>query len=64
MDQRVADRQREALRLSRFDGLSHEEIAGMMEISPRTVNNHLVKALKHIRDQIRAYEPNLLSYEG
>ncbi len=60
----LPDRQREALTLSRFEGLSHDEIAAMMEISPRTVNNHLVKALKHIRDQIRAYEPNLLSYEG
>lgn len=60
----LPERQREALTLSRFEGLSHEEIAGMMEISPRTVNNHLVKALKHIREQIRAYEPNLLSYEG
>ncbi|MEZ4699715.1 MAG: RNA polymerase sigma-70 factor [Rhodothermales bacterium] len=60
----LPERQREALSLSRFDGLSHDEIAALMEISPRTVNNHLVKALKHIRDRIRAYEPNLLSHEG
>ncbi len=60
----LPDRQREALTLSRFEGLSHEEIAALMEISPRTVNNHLVKALKHIRDQIRTYEPNMLSHEA
>jgi RNA polymerase sigma-70 factor (ECF subfamily) len=60
----LPDRQREALTFSRFDGLSHEEIAAMMDISPRTVNNHLVKALKHIRDRVRAYEPQWLSHEG
>ncbi len=53
-------RQREALVLSRFDGLSHDEIAEVMEVSPRTVNNHLVKALRHLRERTRAYEPTLL----
>lgn len=53
-------RQREALRLSRFQGLSHEEVARSMGVSARTVNNHLVKALRAIRDRVRAYEPSLL----
>ena len=56
----LPERQREALRLSRFHGLSHDEVAEAMEVSPRTVNNHLVKALRSIRDRIRAYEPSLL----
>lgn len=56
----LPERQREALRLSRFEGLSHEEIADVMDISPRTVNNHLVKALKHLRDCTAAYEPSLI----
>lgn len=56
----LPDRQREALELSRFQGLSHEEVAETMEVSPRTVNNHLVKALRTLRERIRAYEPNLL----
>ena len=41
-------------------GLSHEEVAEAMDVSPRTVNNHLVKALRTIRDRVRAYEPTLL----
>lgn len=53
-------RQREALELSRFQGLSHEEVAEAMDLSPRTVNNHLVNALRAIRDRVRAYEPTLL----
>jgi RNA polymerase sigma-70 factor (ECF subfamily) len=56
----LPERQREALRLSRFEGLSHDEIADVMDVSPRTVNNHLVKALKYLRDCTAAYEPSLI----
>jgi RNA polymerase sigma-70 factor (family 1) len=56
----LTDRQREALVLSRFDGLSHDEVADVMGISPRTVNNHIVRALKHLRGRIDDYEPDLL----
>ena len=56
----LPERQREALQLSRFQGMSHEEVAEAMDVSPRTVNNHLVKALRTIRDRIRTYEPSLL----
>jgi RNA polymerase sigma-70 factor (ECF subfamily) len=53
-------RQREAFVLSRFNGLSHHEIASVMDVSPRTVNNHIVSALKTLRAHIRAFEPSLL----
>jgi RNA polymerase sigma-70 factor (ECF subfamily) len=56
----LPERQREALELSRFHGMSHEEVAEAMGVSPRTVNNHLVKALRSIRDRVRAHEPSLL----
>lgn len=45
-------RQKEALRLSRFDGLNHQEIAAVMGCAPRTVNNHLVRALDHLRTRL------------
>lgn len=45
-------RQQEALRLSRFDGLSHQEIADVMGCAPRTVNNHLVRALEQLRTRL------------
>ncbi|TVR63183.1 MAG: RNA polymerase sigma-70 factor [Gemmatimonadales bacterium] len=51
----LPDRQREALTLSRFQGLSHEEIAEVMGVAPRTVNNHLVRALRTLRDRIEAH---------
>ena len=56
----LPDRQREAFVLSRFNGLSHDEIAAVMDVSPRTVNNHIVSALKTLRARVRAFEPSLL----
>jgi RNA polymerase sigma-70 factor (ECF subfamily) len=56
----LPERQREALTLSRMQGLSHEEIAAVMDVSPRTVNNHIVRALKYIHNRVRGYEPSLL----
>ncbi len=35
-------------RLSRLEGLSYNEIAIVMSISPRTVQNHMVEAIKHM----------------
>jgi RNA polymerase sigma-70 factor (ECF subfamily) len=48
-------RQREALTLSRMHGLSHLEIAAVMAISPRTVNNHIMRALETLRERLQAY---------
>ncbi len=56
----LPNRQREALTLSRFHNLSHQEIAAVMEISPRTVNNHIVRALEQLKFCLQAYEPSLL----
>lgn len=56
----LPERQREALVLSRFEGLSHREVASVMDVSPRTVNNHIVSALKTLRARVRAFEPSLL----
>ena len=52
----MPDRRREAFVLSRFDGLSHEEIARVMNLTPRTVNNHIVLALQDLRGRLHAFE--------
>jgi RNA polymerase sigma-70 factor (ECF subfamily) len=57
----LPERQREALRLSRLDGLSHAEVGAIMNVSARTVNNHIVRALKFLRDEIRKYDESLLT---
>lgn len=56
----LPERQREALLLSRYHELSHREIAAIMGISPRTVNNHIIRALKFLNDRVRAFEPAML----
>lgn len=53
--EQLPERQQEAFELSRFDGLSHDEIAAVMEVSPKTVNNHIVAALKQLRIFYEAY---------
>ncbi len=44
-------RQKEAIELSRYEGLDHTEIAKVMNCAPRTINNHIVLALKTLRDK-------------
>ncbi|MEX0661339.1 MAG: RNA polymerase sigma-70 factor [Balneolaceae bacterium] len=52
----LPERQCEAFRLSRFDGLDHTEIAAVMSISEKTVNNHIVAALKYLRKKYDQYK--------
>ncbi|NGP86894.1 RNA polymerase sigma factor [Fodinibius halophilus] len=56
--EQLPGRQREAIQLSRFEGFDHEEISEIMDISPRTVNNHIVTALKTLRKKWDLYKKN------
>lgn len=37
-------------KMNRFDGLKYREIAGILNISERTVENHISNALKYLRE--------------
>ena len=52
----LPERQREAFELSRFEGLDHDEIAEVMNISAKTVNNHIVAALKKLKTEYNLYK--------
>lgn len=41
--------------LSRYDGLKYGEIAEKLSISPKTVENQMGKALKHMREHLKDY---------
>ncbi len=56
--QEMPERRREAFMLSRFEGLSHEEIAQVLYLTPRSVNTHIVLALKDLRKRLGALEPD------
>lgn len=45
-------RRREAFTLSRFEGLTHEEIADIMGLTARTVNTHITLALRDLRGRM------------
>lgn len=49
-------------RLSKEDGLSHKEIANLLDISTKTVENQLTIALQKISDAIRASLPEFAYY--
>lgn len=51
----LPERRREAFEMSRFEGLDHDEIAGVMNVSSSTVNNHIVAALGYLRDRYDDY---------
>ncbi|MEE9361494.1 MAG: RNA polymerase sigma-70 factor [Cellulophaga sp.] len=40
---------------SRFEGLKHHEIAKLLDVSKRTVDNHISNALKHMRLHLKEF---------
>ncbi len=44
---------------SRIEGLNHKEISKKMDISTKTIETHITKALKHLRVSLREFLPFL-----
>ncbi|WP_318345700.1 RNA polymerase sigma-70 factor [Flagellimonas baculiformis] len=44
---------------SRMDGLSHQEISKELQISPKTVENHITRALTQFRVALKDYLPSI-----
>jgi len=56
----LPERRREAFELSRFAGLSLNEIAEVMRITPKTAENHVTQALRDLRSRLKEFDPDLL----
>lgn len=56
----LPDQCRMVFKLSRFEELKYAEIAEQLNISVKTVENHMGKALKIMREQLKDYLPLIL----
>lgn len=61
---KLPEQQKTALRLSRMEGYSHQQIAHEMGISPNTVKNHITQALKNLRKRLTQADYNYLLLLG
>jgi RNA polymerase sigma-70 factor (ECF subfamily) len=52
---RLPERRREVFRLAREEGLSYQEIAEVLDLSPQTVANHMSLAMADLRTSLRPY---------
>lgn len=57
----LPERRREAFVLSRYAGLSLNEIAAVMNISSKTVEQHITQSLKDLRRRLSELDSTLLS---
>jgi RNA polymerase sigma-70 factor (ECF subfamily) len=57
---KLPDQCQKVFRLSRIQRIKNNEIAEQLEISPKTVEKHLTKALKIMREELKDYLPFLL----
>jgi RNA polymerase sigma-70 factor (ECF subfamily) len=60
--QALPEQCRLVFQLSRFEELKYQEIADQLQISVKTVENHMGKALKLMREQLKDYLPLLLLF--
>lgn len=58
--EKLPEQQKKALRLSRLEGYTHQQIASEMGISPNTVKNHITQALKSLRKALPQADYNYL----
>ncbi|QCX00675.1 sigma-70 family RNA polymerase sigma factor [Aggregatimonas sangjinii] len=54
----IPERRREVFRLRRLRNLKVNEIAKIMDITPKTVENHITIALKALKKDFHLYDPN------
>jgi RNA polymerase sigma-70 factor, ECF subfamily len=58
--EKLPEQCRLVFKLSRFEELKYAEIAAQLNISVKTVENHMGKALKIMREQLRDFLPTIL----
>ena len=52
----LPDKCRQVFELSRYEGKSHKEISEKMEISKKTIENHMTRALRTLKNELKRRE--------
>ena len=52
----LPEKTRAVFMMSKLDGLSYKEIAEDLEISPKTVENQMGRAFRHLREKLANYK--------
>jgi RNA polymerase sigma-70 factor (ECF subfamily) len=60
--EKLPEQCRLVFKLSRFEELKYNEIAEQLDISVKTVENHMGKALKIMREQLKDYLPLIIAF--
>lgn len=55
----LPEKQRQVIEMSRNEGLTHQQIAERLGISPHTVNNHITRALKQLKAKLKGTNSDL-----
>lgn len=58
----LTPQQQTVFKLSRFEGLTHEEIAKRTGLAKRTVKNHMVNAILYLRKYLKVHAGNYLIF--
>ncbi|WP_026629169.1 RNA polymerase sigma factor [Dyadobacter alkalitolerans] len=58
--QQLPPQQKRVIELAKIQGLSHEMVAGILNLSASTVNNHITAALKSIKLRLQQYTIGLV----
>ena len=61
--EKLPERCREVFELSRFHGLKNREISAKLNISEKTVENQVTKALHILKEELKDYLPLLALFE-
>ena len=56
----LPDKTRRVFMMSKLDGLSYKEIAEQMDISPKTVENQMGRAFRHLREKLAKHKDLLI----
>lgn len=60
--EKLPEQCRKIFKLSRQEGMKYQQIADELNLSVKTVENQMGKALKHMREQLKDYLPGVILF--